>query len=92
MHGKWVCQEIKNNVLNQLQGIEALKSELQRLTALGILELWKADDSPVLKLEFSENIQKDSKKIDDVEALLSSFDEVNLLKKIYSWTKVEVIL
>ena len=49
MWGKWVCQEIKNNVLNYFSEIEALKIELQELITLGVPKLWKDDDSLVPK-------------------------------------------
>lgn len=67
-----------------------LKSELQGLVALGIPKLWKADDSLVLESKFTENLQKISKDVTDVEVLQSSFDEVNLLKFFDSLAKVGV--
>ena len=79
-------------MLNQLPRVKALKIELQELTTLGIPELWKADGSPVPEAKLLKGIQKNIKKIDDVDALLASFEEANLLKFFDSWANGGVSL
>ena len=79
-------------MLNQLLGVEALKIEFLELIALGVLGLWKVDGSLVSKVEFSEEIQKIVRKIDDIDSLLASFDEANLLEFFDSWVNGRVWL
>lgn len=67
--GKWVCEEIKNSMLNQLQGVEAIKLELQGMIASRIPKLWRANNTIVSKFEFMSNLQKVSKDLTDAEAL-----------------------
>lgn len=89
---KWVCQEIKNNVVKQLQGVEVHRVELKKLTKVGFSGLWKEDNSLVLEVEFLKSIQEDSEKTKDIDLLLSSFDEVNLFKFFYQYAHKGVTL
>lgn len=73
-------------MLSQLPRIESVKIELLELTVLGVPGLWKADGAVVSKVELLEEIQKNFKRIDDVDSLLASFDEAHLLKFFYSCT------
>lgn len=56
IRGKWVCQEIKNNVSKQMQGMGTLKKKLQGLNRVGFSKLWKVDGSLVLEFEVLNNI------------------------------------
>lgn len=58
MRGEQICQQIKDNILNQLLEVEDLKRELLELNALGILELWKADGAIVPESKFLKEIKK----------------------------------
>lgn len=58
--------------------MEALKVELKKLIKVGFPKLWKEDGSPIPELEFLKHIQENSKKTNDIDTLLSSFDEKNL--------------
>ena len=80
VYGKWVCQEIKNNVVKQLQGVEPQKAEIKKLIEARFLGLWKEDSSPTPEAEILKHIQEDSQKAEDIDLLLNSFDESNLFK------------
>ena len=44
------------------------------------LRLWKEDSSPIPEVEFLKQIQEDSQKAEDIDLLLTSFDESNLFE------------
>lgn len=72
--------------------MEAQRVELKKLAEVGFPKLWKEDGSPISESKFLKHIQEDSENIEDIDSLLSSFDEVNLFKFFYQWVKMGVTL
>ena len=60
--------------------MEAQRAKLNKLSNVGFLGLWKEDNSPILEANFLKHIQEDCEKMEDIDSLFSSFDEVNVFK------------
>ena len=60
--------------------MENLKSEIQGLNAFEIPELWRTDGSPVSEAKFLKDLQRIIQSTNNVDALLVSFDETNLIR------------